>query len=397
MRKLICFLLLSMMLVPLSVFGGGSTESGKSASGGNKLDEWLQKAQLDKYRPAKDDWAAIEKAAKAEGTVVVYSNSSKVFEFCRSFYEKYGIKAIPNDIGTGDMIEKLNRLQGAGVYDVDVIITSGISTLYNEFVDTQKLFKFIPSELEPVIHSAYKDEKLGIQRLGGKLVVYNTEVYPNGSPVDNWWDMTRPEWRGRLIMKDPMLGGSDMSMMAMFIKNADVMAAAYKKEFGKEITLSPGVPNAGYEFIKRLLDNDMVLTSGGDDVVISVGAPGQKKPPIGLTGPSKLSLKEEQTLYVDAIWDLEPFNMFMSQTAIGIPARAPNPNAAKLLIKWMYGDENGGLGYEPYHVDGTWPTRTDVKLVPGQKKLEELKLWSEDGNWLYTNLMRFRDFWIQHM
>lgn len=397
MRKLICFILLSMMLVPLSVFGGGSPEAGKSASGGDKLDEWLQKAQLDKYRPAQDDWAAIEKAAKAEGTVVVYSNSSKVFEFCRSFYEKYGIKAIPNDIGTGDMIEKLNRLQGSGVYDVDVIITSGISTLYNEFVDTQKLFKFIPSELEPVIHPAYKDEKLGIQRLGGKLVVYNTQVYPNGSPVDNWWDMTRPEWRGRLIMKDPMLGGSDMSMMAMFIKNADVMAAAYKKEFGQEITLSPGVTNAGYEFIKRLLDNDMVLTSGGDDVVISVGAPGQKNPPIGLTGPSKLSLKEEQTLYVDAIWDLEPFNMFMSQTAIGIPARAPNPNAAKLLIKWMYGDENGGLGYEPYHVDGTWPTRTDVKLVPGQKKLEELKLWSEDGNWLYTNLMRFRDFWIQHM
>lgn len=396
MRKIIClFVAVSLLLISVSAFAGGKQET--AAKGKMTLDEWLQKAQLGKYRPAKDDWAAIEKAAKEEGSVVVYSNSSKVYEFCRSFYDRYGIKAVPNDIGTGDMLEKLDRLHASDVYDVDVIITSGIATLYNEYVDENRLFKFVPSELEPVIHPDYKDEKLGIQRIGGKIVIYNTEAYPNGSPIDNWWDLTRPEWTGRLIMKDPMLGGSDLSMMAMFIRHADRMAAAYKKEFGQDIKLSPGVENAGYEFIKRMLDNQMVLTSGGDDVVISVGAPGQKDPPVGITGPSKLSLKEEQTLYVDAIWDLEPFNMFMSQTAIGIPLHAPNPNAAKLMIRWMYGDENGGLGFEPYHVDGTWPSRTDVALVPGQKALKELKLWSEDGSWLYANTMRFRDFWIQHM
>ena len=393
MRKL--FFLLMLTVLSVSVFAGGDKEAA-SADGGNDLDAWLKSAQLDKYAPAEEDWAAIEKAAKEEGELVVYSNSSKVYECCRSFYDEYGIKAVPNDIGTGDMFEKLTRLQASGVYDVDVIQTSGIATLYKEFVDYDKIFKYIPNEIQAVTADAYKDEQLAILKLGGKCVIYNTEVYPNGSPIDSWWDLTRPEWKGRLIMKDPMLGGSDINLMAMFLRYSDVMAEGYKAEFGEDIVLSEGCENAGYEFIKRLLDNKIVLTKGGDDVVISVGMPGQEKPPVGITGPSKLKLKDEQTLYVEPIWDIEPFNMFMTQSAIGIPVHAKNPNAAKLYIKWMYGDKNAGNGFAPYNVPGTWPTRTDLPPVKGQKKLSELKLWSEDAEWLYSNVMRFRDFWIQH-
>ncbi len=393
MRKLI--FLLIFMILGTSLFAGGGQEA---ASGGDQdLDSWLKEAQLREYAPAQDDWAAIEKAAKEEGSVNVYSNSSKVYEFCRSFYDTYGIKAIPNDIGTGDMFEKLTRLQNSGIYDVDVVLVSNTAVLYKEFVDYDKIFKFVPTELDNVILDTYKEEPLGILKLGGKCVVYNTEVYPDGSPIDSWWDLTRPEWKGRLIMKDPMLGGSDINLMAMFIRHADQMAAAYKKEFGKDIVLSKDVENAGYEFIKRLLDNEMILTKGGDDVVLSVGAPGQKNPPVGITGPSKLALKDEQTLYVDIIWGLEPFDMFMSQTAVGIPAFAPNPNAAKLMLKWLYGDEKAGNGYAPFNVTGTWPVRTDVPSVEGQKDLTKLKIWSEDGDWLYANVMRLRDFWIQHM
>ena len=391
MRKLI--FLFAFLLLTLSLFAGGSKEA---ASGGDDLDAWLQSAQLGEYTPAEDDWDAIEKAAKEEGELVVYSNSSKVYEICRGFYDKYGIKAIPNDIGTGDMFEKLTRLQESGVYDVDIVQTSNTAVLYNEFVEYNRLYKYVPSELNDVILDDFKNEKLGILKLGGKCVIYNTEVYPNGSPVDSWWDLTRPEWKGRLIMKDPMLGGSDINLMAMFIAKADEMAAGYKAEFGEDIVLSEGCPDAGYEFIKRLLDNRIVLTKGGDDVVISVGAPGQEKPPIGITGPSKLKLKDEQTLYVDVIWDLEPFNMFMSQSAIAIPVHAKHPNAAKLYIKWIYGNNKGGDGFAPFYVPGTWPVRTDIPAVKGQKDLNSLKLWSEDPDWLYANVMRFRDFWIQH-
>ena len=63
-----------------------------------------------------------------------YMSSAEVF------YDTYGIKAIPNDIGTGDMFEKLTRLQNSGIYDVDVVLVSNTAVLYKEFVDYDKIF-----------------------------------------------------------------------------------------------------------------------------------------------------------------------------------------------------------------------------------------------------------------
>ena len=41
-------------------------------------DAWLKAAEFGKYEPAKQDWAAIEAAAKKEGKVLVYANSSRI-------------------------------------------------------------------------------------------------------------------------------------------------------------------------------------------------------------------------------------------------------------------------------------------------------------------------------
>ncbi len=380
------------LLASVALFAEGQGDG--AASGNNE--EWLKEAQLGEFRPAEDDWAAIEAAAKEEGSIVVYSNSSKIFEAAKGFYDEYGIKAIPHDIGTGDLVEKLTRLQDSGVYDVDVVLCSNVPILYNEFVDYNRLYKFIPTDVEPLIAERFRGEKLGIQRIGGKVVAYNTEVYSE-PPIDSWWDLTRPEWKNRIIMKDPMLGGSDVNLMANFIKEADVMAKLYKEEFGEEIVLDPACENAGYEFIKRLLDNGIILKSGGSDVAIAVGAPGQKNPPLGIIGPSKLRLKEEQTLYFDICWGLKPFDTFMSKQSVSIAVNAPHPNAAKLFIKWLYGDEKGGRGFEPWYSLGVWPVRTDVEPPKGSKRLDEVNIWAEDAQWLYMNVMSFRDFWIQHM
>ena len=41
-------------------------------------EQWAKDNGLGIYQPATDDWAAIEAAAKAEGSVVIYSNSSRI-------------------------------------------------------------------------------------------------------------------------------------------------------------------------------------------------------------------------------------------------------------------------------------------------------------------------------
>ena len=41
-------------------------------------EEWLKANQLGPYYSDTQDWAAIEAAAKEEGSVIVYANSSKI-------------------------------------------------------------------------------------------------------------------------------------------------------------------------------------------------------------------------------------------------------------------------------------------------------------------------------
>ncbi len=376
------------LVLLLPVFAGGDQEGkGKEFT---DVKEWEKYAGIGEFRPAEDDWEEIERLAKEEGGLVVYCNSGSIFESIRTFYEEYGIKAEPYDLATGSLYEKLGREQKAGIYNCDVVLSSGTHTMNNEFVKRGTAYRFVPRYIEPLLLDAVKDEPLGIQRLGGKAVAYNSEVYDE-PPVDSWWDLTRPEWENRLTMKDPMQGGSEVGMMMMFIRNSDVMADLYEKEFGEPIELSEGVENAGYEFIKRLIENGIVLTSSGTPAAIAAGTKGQKEPPLAIISPSKMKYRETNNLDFEIAWDLEPVGSYVSLQALSIPQFAPHPNAAKLYIRWAYEQ-----GFAPWNNTGTWPARKDLPLPPDQPALEDVETWYEDADYVYENIIEFQDFWIQH-
>ena len=52
-------------------------------------EEWLKAAGLGDYTPDAQDWASIEAAAKLEGSVIVYSNSSRVASAAEAFAALY--------------------------------------------------------------------------------------------------------------------------------------------------------------------------------------------------------------------------------------------------------------------------------------------------------------------
>lgn len=374
------------MLIP--AFAGGEQEGQTREF--TDVKEWEEYAGLGDFRPAEDDWEEIERLAKEEGSVVIYCNSGSIFDSARTFYEKYGIKAEPYDIATASLYEKLGREQKAGIHNADVILSSGTHTMDNEFVKRGAAYRFIPKEIEPLLLDIAKDQLLGIQRFGGKAVAYNTEVYDE-PPIDSWWDLIRPEWKNRLQMKDPMQGGSEIGLMMMFVRHSDVMADLYEKEFGEPIQLSEGVENAGYEFVKRLIENGLVLTSSGTPAAIAVGTKGQKNPPLAIVSPSKMKYRKTNNLDFDMAWNLEPVGSFVSYQALSIPKFAPHPNAAKLYIKWAYEE-----GFEPWNAPGTWPARKDIPLPEGQPAMDEVNTWYEDADYIYEHIIEFQDFWIQY-
>ena len=59
---------------------------------------------------------------------------------------------------------------------------------------------------------------------------------------------------------------------------------------------------------------------------------------------------------------------------------APNPAAARLLIRFLMGDDSpdGGPGYEPFFVPGDYAARENIELYPDSLSLEQLGAWSID-------------------
>ena len=56
-----------------------------------------------------------------------------------------------------------------------------------------------------------------------------------------------------------MSSGSSLMGLATLVQEPEEMAAAYKRLTGEDIVLSDGVPDAGFEFVKRMLENDIVI------------------------------------------------------------------------------------------------------------------------------------------
>ena len=75
-------------------------------------DAWLKASGLGPYADTKQDWSAIEKAARAEGKVVIYSVSSRFSKLVKGFKEKYGVDIEGYDIPSDLQLEKFRRTQG---------------------------------------------------------------------------------------------------------------------------------------------------------------------------------------------------------------------------------------------------------------------------------------------
>jgi iron(III) transport system substrate-binding protein len=343
------------------------------------------------------DEKALYDAAKKEGEVNIYSYSSRVFKFGKTFEEKYpGVKVNGFDIDSPEMVTKVLAEQAAKNYVADVIFLKDPSTVVNELYHKKLVYNYVPSDLVNLIPAMYR-EPLLVHHASVDALVYNDEKM-SAFPIKSLWDLTTEAWRGRVIFSDPQKLSEFIEVLATIVQHSDEMAADYKRVFGKEITLSPGVQNAGYEWILRLLNNDVIILGSTNSVSEAVGLSDQPNPPVGFTAYSRLRDKEKNpNLKFDVITDLEPVVGVATEVVVAMVKGGAHPNAAKLLIHWMMGDAKGGEGYKPYFVLGNFTVRTDVPAPKGSKSLSELKLWKADADYVWNEGQKVLDFWVAHL
>lgn len=356
---------------------------------------WLKQAELGQFEPKTFNQDELVKKATAEGKVTIYSYSSRVAAFKDTFMKQYpGIQAEGFDMDSNAILTKVKAEQQAKNYNADVIFMSNLANAVYELRDKGLAWNYIPPPIKDKLPKEYQDPM--VHHLGISCIMYNNEVYKE-SPIKNLWDLTKPEWKGKVIFPDPLKLPEYDEFLVSIVEHADEMAQAYQQAFGEPLKLSAGVPNAGYEWILRLLKNDVVLVGSANDVPKAVGGPGQTKPPVGIGAYSHMRLKETEKLYFDVALNVVPV-MGSSQYIITMIAnQAPHPNAAKLMIQWMMGDEKAGLGYAPYNILGQIPARTDQPMPKGSAPREQMKLWSPSADFVWNNTPKIHEFWLANL
>ena len=369
---------------------------------------WQKKAGVGKYAPAQQNWDAIEAAAREEGEVVIYSVSSRIAKLVDGFKERYGIDIIGYDIASDLQLEKLSREHRAGVHSVDVLFNAESSTLLNEALPKQLVWNFIPDSVAGDLDPGEMDPLL-IQRHSSRIVYYNTAVHPDGAPIDSLWDMTREEWKGRVLLPSPLEDGLSANFMQTVLNNSDEMAAAYQREFGEEISYSEDVieaveenatidsPNASIEWLYRFLNNEPVFQSSTTKIFKNVGDVTQEKPPIGITTFSKLRKNKEGVYSSGPAYDLDPAFGVTYPTALMIADMAPHPNAAKLLIRYMMEED----GFKPWNEPGDYAARSNLEAQQlanfDLPAFGDLGLWSVDAEEIYYSKFGFLALYLALM
>lgn len=315
--------------------------------------------------------------AEKEGKVVVYSFTSRIKKVEKAFEAAYpNIDLVGYDISSTKQIARLKAESEAGVINTDVIYTSDAPVVFEELLKSGIINRYVPPRVADRVADAYKSPLLA-QRLSTKVLMYNEEANPNGAPVSNLWELTTPAWKGRVVMVDPLQRGDYLDLMTQVVLESDAMAAAYKKQFGKDITLSSGMQNAGEQFIADLFANDLVLVKSTDDVNAAVGKKGQSNPPIGFTSYSDRRDNEEEGWALQLVNDVQPSPGIVFPAVIGVAKGAKNPAAARLVIDFLMGDESatGGAGFKPFYVPGDYATRTDITPHPDAVPFDAFNAW----------------------
>jgi len=405
---LVCvFVLLGTLL-----FAGGAKEVEVTSGYPAEMDAWAKEAQLGIY-DVNQDWDEITRLAKQEGEVIIYSASSRMSAVGEAFTKMYPeIKVTSYDLGSVKTFEKTISEQQANIFNADIITTGGSGNFIYDLIDKNRVLNFVPSMHKDMIPKENQDPAL-VRILEAMVFMYNSELHSE-PPITNIWQLTEEKYRGKVVIKDPLASLSNLMGVVSVAGHADEMAASYKRFYNKDITLSPGVKNAGYEWIYRLLHNDLIISDSGGKVTGASGKKGQTGlAPISITTFTYLRYNRTKDYINNLLFPLDPIDGIIFPTYTAIARQAPHPNAAKLLTAFMLGDpsitldtdipepytEGKGLewlqGLAPYYEVGSKSPRSNVATPKGGEAWDEMNMWVVDPEDDWFLGPEVQDFWMQ--
>ena len=345
---------------------------------------------------------ALKEAAEGK-TLVAYSNSSSVSKSASLFMEAYPGITVEGTKIKADALEEKIPLEYEGSPYVDVIIMSdSTGSIYLDWYKKGYVFAYYPdaiTDLDPN-YAAY-----GLPiTIEGDVWYYNTTAFPDGCPINNWWDFVELKEDGTpvyTIITHPISNLSLSSLLTNMVHHADQLEADYKAKYGVDLEYTypddMGVEenNAGYEWIYRFLQTGYVENNDGDEIIAAVNESTAENPTIGFAS----SLKHGDALDLGETVDIVrgmSFNGVGKTKYVYQFSKSDNPAAARLFTMFIMGGENGeGVGYDAWVKRmGCYPTRTGVDAMGwNQYSLDDMNLLATDLEFVNYNYLDVVDFY----
>ncbi|GLS87129.1 ABC transporter substrate-binding protein [Cypionkella aquatica] len=300
------------------------------------------------------DLDALIAAAKTEPPITIYDSTGKIVDMADAFSAKYGLQATGEKVSANSQLEMLIRESQAGNVQGDVALLTDTPAAMAQLLPTDILESWVPADIEADIPEGYRNP-LAIST-NANVWVYNTEKYP-ACPVQNIWQLTEPEWKGKVALIDPLTKGTYTDWFnQMALHGGDKIAAAYQAQYGKPLETDQASPAAAW--LAALAANAPLMADGDDRISEAVGAAGQAEPFMGLVSSAKFRDNADKGYKLGLCTGLDPW-LGWTYTKLGLIAKGTDsPNAARLFIHYVLTEE----GIMPQMLDGKIPTSSKITL-----------------------------------
>lgn len=419
MKKLFALLLTAAMVLSLVACGGGddtatdTTADGEEESTASGMGYNAATGET-VYGPVWDEWSDMteeelyEKAKEEGGTIEVYATTSKMLNMVDAFMEDYpGLELDVMDLDSDEVLSKAEMEYSSGNVTADVLQTKDVNgAVFYEHYQTGIFTPYYPTDICSHIDEGLLKYSLPLYS-SQSFWYYNTAAFPDGQPVDSWWQIIEKNPDGsqkyRLFCKEIGTETAYLSLFASFIVNSDQMAQAYEDIYGEplEYTYDPSgfafeVPenNAGVEYMWRFSQMKMTFIDDGDELALAVHNSTADDPALALASAGKITNRDESGYDIAWCINLTPYTALLNCESLFVASGCDNPAGARLFIRYVMGGTDGTSdGFAPFMKEGNWPVRDDMVNEKNPAQLNELGAIENDFGAIYAIFADCQDMW----
>ena len=366
------------------------------------------------YGPYWDEWSDMtdeelyEMALKEDTTLNVYATSSKMLKAEEPFEEMYpGLDLVISDLDSDEVLSKAQIENETGNVTADVLQTKDVNgSVFFEYYNQGIIEPFYPRDI--CSHIEEGNLKYSYPLYASQAFwYYNTEAFPDGQPIDSWWQIIEKNEDGsqrfHLYTKEIGQETAYLSLFASFINNADEMAEDYKRVYGKDLeytydasSFNFEVPenNAGVEYLWRFSQSQMTFIGDGDELVLAVHNSTKDDPALALASGGKIGNRDESGYNIAWVNNLAPYTGLQNCEYMYVVEGCQHPAGARLFIRYITGGadgESGGL--KPFKKEGNWSVRSDVECDWNPATLEECGAIEADLEAIYNEFIHTQNMW----